>query len=206
MHPHTTACPRPTRAWTTPLAHLLPAGIASLVGILLFAQMMASAPAKNPAVAAAGLAAVSWRVPAENETLATVKPEQRATAPKQAPQPQKAATEAPLPHVRTAAAKPAHLTPVQGGWHETPAGPPLELAAWQRPDPAPMRPRADLTGERPDRGGPTLVEPVQRAITSAQKLPEKVGVWIGDAAEWVGSGLSSVLPLATSRDGLRASL
>lgn len=206
MHPQMTARPRPTRAWTILLAHLLPAGVASLVGILLFAQMMAGEPAKNPALGAATAPAISWRVPTENETLATVMPAQRAPAPKPAPQAQKAVTEAPPSHVRMAAAKPAHLMAVQSVRHDAPVGPPLELAAWQRPDPAPVRPHADLTGERPDRGGPTLVEPVQRAITSAQKLPEKVGAWIGDAAEWVGNGLSSVLPLVASHEGLRASL
>lgn len=207
MHPHITAQARPTRIWTTPLAHVLPAGVASLVGVLLFAQMMASEPAKRPVLAVEVSPAISWRVPVENGTLATV---DRVATPKPAAPAQKVAVEAPPSHPRTAAAKSAHLTAAQGARHDAlrdgPVGPPLQLAAWQRPDPAPVRPRADLTGVRADPRGPALAEPVQRAIAGAQKLPETVEGWIGDAAEWVGSGLSSVLPLASSRDGLRPSL
>lgn len=194
MHPQFTT--RPPRRWTALLAQVLPAGGISLVGILLLSQMMANEPAKSPAATGP---AISWRVPVESGPLATVVRDE-AAAPK--PAAQTLAAESPPARPRVAA-KPVHPAPVQNARHEAPAGPPLELAAWQRPDPAPVRPRADLTGDRSDTQGVALVEPVRRVIAGAQNLPEKVGAWIGDAADWVGGGLSSVLP---SRDGLRASL
>lgn len=196
MHPQFTARPRTSRGWTTPLAQVLPAGVISLFGILLLAQMMANEPAKTPSPAGP---AISWRVPVESGPLATV---ERAEVMATKPAAQKLA-EAPTAHPKTSAAKPMHPAMVQGARHEAPVGAPLELAAWQRPDPAPVRPPADLTGARPDAPAVSLVEPVRRVIAGARQLPEKVQTWIGDAADWVGGGLSSVLPF---RDGLRASL
>ena len=194
--------PRPPRGWATPLGHILPAGVASLVGILLFSQLMVSDPVKNPAVTSP---AISWRVPVDSGPLATVVRDEAVPAPKQAfkQAPQKLAAEVQPPRARPAVAKLAHQASGQPARHEAPVGAPLELAAWQRPDPAPVRPRADLTGDGSDTRGVALVEPVRRVIAGAQQLPEKVQTWIGDAADWVGGGLSSVLP---SRDGLRASL
>lgn len=197
MHPPFTARPRSPRGWTALLAQLLPAGVISLFGILLLSQMMASEPAKNPVSADPR---VSWRVPVASGPLATVVRDEAATA---KPAAQKLA-EAPTGRPKTSAAKSTHPALLQGARQEAPVGAPLELAAWQRPDPAPVRPRADLTGARP--AAPAVVslaEPVRRVIVGAQQLPEKVQTWIGDAADWVGGGLTSVLP---SRDGLRASL
>ena len=198
MSRHFMAHPRPPRGWTTPLGHILPAGVASLVGILLFSQLMVSDPVKNPAVTSP---AISWRVPVDSGSLATVVRDDAVPAPE--PAPQKLAAEVQPPRARLVAVKLAHPVSGQNARHEAPIGAPLELAAWQRPDPAPVRPRADLTGVRMDTRGASLVEPVRRAMVGAQQLPEKVQTWIGDAADWVGGGLSSVLP---SRDGLPASL
>ena len=69
MHPQFTARPRLSRVWVTPIAPVLPAGVASLVGILLFAQMMGGGPAREQSPP---VPAVSWRVPVESGALATV--------------------------------------------------------------------------------------------------------------------------------------